>query len=347
MTELVPFLSAQTALANVTGTFLAIANDPLALQDTHDALSSTFLFATILAILTLILSEITGHLSYVDKLWSVLPPSYVIYFTIRATLEDYGHVHPRLALMSLVTIVWGARLTFNFARRGGYSLTEEDYRWPWLRARFHPLLLRLLNWTFVATFQHYLLYFLALPAFFAYQTRHLNPHINTLDVFSATLFLTLVVIETVADEQQYIFQTEKYRLKDSGRALTGDYKAGDSNLKLQLTSRQRGFSTTGLFRYSRHPNFFCEMSIWWTFYLFSISALWTHHGFIPDSPAHGFRHGGILNWSAIGVLLLTLVFQGSTPLTEYISSQKYPAYLQYQKTTSRIIPWFSSKSKDE
>ncbi len=35
--------------------------------------------------------------------------------------------------MALLILLWGARLTFNFARKGGYSGTE-DYRWPVLRA---------------------------------------------------------------------------------------------------------------------------------------------------------------------------------------------------------------------
>jgi steroid 5-alpha reductase family enzyme len=59
---------------------------------------------------------------------------------------------------------------------------------------------------------------------------------------------------------------------------------------------QIGFLTTGLFRYSRHPNFFGELSIWWIYFLFSVNAVG-------------------LNQTGIGAFLLTLLFQGSTNLT--------------------------------
>ena len=67
-----------------------------------------------------------------------------------------------------------------------------------------------------------------------------------------------IVIETMSDQQQYEFQSEKYRRIDNNEELRGDYK--------------RGFRTTGLWSFSRHPNFTCEQLIWVMFYLFSASA---------------------------------------------------------------------------
>lgn len=75
---------------------------------------------------------------------------------------------------------------------------------------------------------------------------------------------------------------------------------------------KKGFITTGLFRYSRHPNFFCEICMWWVMFLFSVGAVG-------------------LNLSGIGAGLLNLLFLGSTTLTEKISCEKYPEYTQYQK----------------
>lgn len=116
--------------------------------------------------------------------------------------------------------------------------------------------------------------------------------------------MVFLTIETVADNQQWQFQTEKYR-QIASKSLKHPFNIG--------------FITTGLFRFSRHPNFFAEMGIWWTYYLFSVSSIG-------------------LNNSCIGVILLTLLFQGSTNLTEQISSEKYPTYKEYQKTTSRLWP---------
>jgi steroid 5-alpha reductase family enzyme len=102
-------------------------------------------------------------------------------------------------------------------------------------------------------------------------------------------------------------------LRESGKKL------GD------LPERYRkGFLTEGLFRYSRHPNFFCEISIWWVQFLFSASSVG-------------------LNYTGLGALLLNLLFLGSTALTEKISSEKYPLYTKYQKTTSKLIPLPSSE----
>ena len=60
------------------------------------------------------------------------------------------------------------------------------------------------------------------------------------------------------------------------------------------------------------------------------------------SPAttDGKAGAGVLNWTIVGAASLTLLFQGSTWITEKITLQKYPAYAGYQKTTSRLMPWF-------
>jgi steroid 5-alpha reductase family enzyme len=63
--------------------------------------------------------------------------------------------------------------------------------------------------------------------------------------------------------------------------------------------------------------------MWWIYYVFSIAA-----------------GAGWLNWTVTGTVLLTLVFQGSTGLTEQMSLQKYPGYADYQRATSRLMPWF-------
>merc|ERR1711918_175931 len=82
--------------------------------------------------------------------------------------------------------------------------------------------------------------------------------------------------ETVADQQMWDYQTEKYRRKAAGEA-PGPYS--------------RGFIESGLWAYSRHPNYFCEVSTWWSFYLFSVGAT-----------------GKWLNWTIWGPLFLSGLF---------------------------------------
>ena len=78
-----------------------------------------------------VVSEITKNYSQVDKLWSIVP---ILYTWVVAVHSDFNE---RLVLMATLASIWGARLTFNFARRGGYSWIpwqgEEDYRWAVLR----------------------------------------------------------------------------------------------------------------------------------------------------------------------------------------------------------------------
>ena len=130
-------------------------------------------------------------------------------------------------------------------------------------------------------------------------------HISQPDYAAAIAFVALFLGETIADEQQWKFQTAKYAAIARGE------------------TPEVGFITTGLFRYSRHPNFFCEQAMWWTYYVFSIAA-----------------GAGWLNWTISGAVLLTLLFQASTGLTEKLSARKYPAYTDYQRTTNRLMPWF-------
>ncbi len=93
---------------------------------------------------------------------------------------------------------------------------------------------------------------------------------------------------------------------------------------------KRPFMDSGLFRFCRHPNYFCEMGMWLTFYLFAISA------------SAQFWH-----WTGLGSVLLILLFQGSTRLGEKISSEKYPAYSKYQATVPRFIPFTRLGCKPE
>ena len=78
--------------------------------------------------------------------------------------------------------------------------------------------------------------------------------------------------------------------------------------------------TTGLWSFSRHPNFACEQLIWITFYLISASA-----------------NGTWLNWSVVGCILLVVLFYNSAVFSEGISSRKYPDYKKYQDNVPMFL----------
>lgn len=265
----------------------------------------------IAAFLCFILSTITDNYSQVDKLWSVIPVPYV---WIVADQSDY---EPRIVLMAILVTVWAARLTYNFGRRGGYSwkfwVGEEDYRWSILRAK--PGFEQKWKWVlfnlfFISAYQMGLILLFTLPALKSMQS--LEP-LGVFDYVLAAIVLLLVVVEFVADQQQYNYQQEKHRRLKSGEELGDFYKVG--------------FTHTGLWGYMRHPNYAAEQSIWIVFYFFSVVAT-----------------GHWINWSIAGCLLLVLLFIGSSDFSEAISKEKYPEYERYMKNVGRFIP-FKGKYK--
>jgi len=239
------------------------------------------LIAATASAFTWIASLITREHSWVDRLWSIVPVIYVWVFAISAGLDD-----ARLTTMAVLVTLWGARLTFNFARKGGYS-GAEDYRWPVLRARMTRWQFEIFNLLFIVLFQNLILVLIALPALTAYENR--STPFGVLDVAVAVLFMVLLVGETIADQQQWNFHKVKNSEREAGRVPDPQ------------------FLQSGLWKFSRHPNFFFEQAQWWTLYLFGAIAL-----------------GSIVHWSVIGAVLLTLLFVGSTRFTETITLSKYP-----------------------
>ncbi|MBN9292961.1 MAG: DUF1295 domain-containing protein [Flavobacteriia bacterium] len=267
--------------------------------------SSLYIVAGVIAY-CFIVGELTNNNSQVDKLWSLVPIAYVWYMTY------LGGMHERMVLMSVLVTIWGARLTFNFARKGAYSWKfwtgEEDYRWEILRKRpgfSNRFVWTLFNLFFICGYQNILIFLFTLPVLTSLGT-DASP-IQPIDYLLAAVFIFFVVTEFIADQQQHIFQTEKHRR---------------INNNLPLEEYGQGFISTGLWAYSRHPNYASEQAIWIVFYLFSVVAT-----------------GEWINWSIAGCLLLIILFKGSSDFSEAISAQKYPKYAQYQKKVPRFIPF--------
>jgi len=247
-----------------------------------------------------IASLITKDTSWVDRIWSIVPVVYVWIFAIGAGLADV-----RLDVMAGLVTLWGARLTFNFARKGGYARGGEDYRWAVLRDRMPRWRFQLFNLFFITIYQNVLLLMICLPAYTAYAHRGA---FGSLDVLATVVFLAFLTGETVADQQQWNFHAGK----------RAEAAAGREPLPRFLQS--------GLFRYSRHPNFFFEQAQWWVIFVFGAIAA-----------------GSVLQPTVLGAVLLTLLFVGSTRFTESISKSRYPEYADYQETTSAVIPWFPKR----
>jgi len=301
--------------------FSCVANTPLSqCYLSHDALTGVTWLCVAIIVYSFVWSVVGSNCSKVDQIWSITPWVFTWSF-FGHYYYTHGHkVHDRLLLICVLTTLWGIRLTFNFARRGGYGnffSHEEDYRWPILRKMFAEvdstgILFLLFNISFIASYQNLLLFLIALPAYGV-----MKSHLVTIqpgDWAISLAFLVLLLVETVADQQQWVYQNNKYSISESARKKSNDPDIRD------------GFLQSGLFYYTRHPNYFGEQAIWVCVYLFTL---------VGKGPS---KLEGLLNVYSLGAILLVLLFQGSLSFSEGITAGKYPKYRDYQQRVSQCIP---------
>ncbi|EPS44305.1 hypothetical protein H072_1704 [Dactylellina haptotyla CBS 200.50] len=295
--------------------FQDVFNGKRAFQDAYqqtDPLATSILASVILSGLTLIVSEITRNFSQVDRLWSILPAIYIVHYSHWASLNN---VHSdRVDTAAVIAVIWSVRLTFNYWRKGGYQWSSEDYRWDVIRAAIGKPAFFIMNITFISFMQNFLLVAITTPVYLFLVVAKNFPQsevATTADtVFSRGMMLA-VILEFFADQQQWSFHQAKQSYKTTSKVPAGYDKA----------ELDRGFLYSGLWAFSRHPNFVGEQLFWVLLYQWS--------AFVTDS---------IYNWAGMGALMYLFLFQGSTWLTELITSNKYKDYKIYQKHVSMFLP---------
>jgi steroid 5-alpha reductase family enzyme len=304
----IPLMATLLALSIIVCPLLYFTVGPALDDEQLEVLKILGIIAGCSAAFCFIVGELTGNNSQMDKLWSLLPIAYTWVIAIK------GGMSARLVVMAVLATLWGIRLTINFARKGAYKLKfwegVEDYRWAVVRSG--SAFKKRWTWTlfdlgFISIYQNALVLMTTFPALVAMKS---DAPFGWVDGIAAALMLGFIIWETVADEQQWAFQTKKWAMLKEGKKLE------------ELPAPyNKGFNTLGLWGRSRHPNYFAEQAIWVAFYVFSIGA--------------GM---GIINWSVIGALLLIVLFQGSSSLAEEISGGKYPEYEKYCKSVPRFFP---------
>ena len=152
--------------------------------------------------------------------------------------------------------------------------------------------------------------FLAIPIFLI----SVSPlsKLSTLEIVGFTIFILSIVFETIADYQKLKFLKEMKR-----------------------QNKQNMVCDVGLWKYTRHPNYFAEWMVWNGLIIASIPSFIS----LFDSEA-------LWLWIMIGVALLytsrimyiTLVYLTGAVPSEYYSAQKRPAYKAYQQSTNIFFP---------
>lgn len=215
-------------------------------------------------------------------------------------------------------------MTYNYWRKGGYSWGAEDYRWPILREQVNNrFLFFVFDVVFIALTQSLLLCAVTAPTYLftlLAQLPEIGSKFDVADLIFSRLLFFFILIEAVADQQQWQYQQAKSKFRSTG-VVTQGYEKEDL---------ERGFVVSGLWSYSRHPNFAAEQAIWLTLYIWS-----------------AYKTENYFNWAGLGAVGYLALFQGSTWLTEKLSAGKYPEYADYQARVGRFVPRWSVKAKQQ
>ena len=194
-------------------------------------------------------------------------------------------------VFTAIGIAWSLRLGTYILVRVLRHHPAEDVRYQTLRARW-PGRLRFLGFF---QLQAVLVVIFSLP--FLLVSFNGAPDVSPLERLGMAIAMLGVLGETVADLQMHAFKRH----------------AGHRGMVCDV----------GLWRYSRHPNYFFESLAWWGFFLGALDSPW--------------------GWVTIVCPLLMLYFLFKVtgiPLTEeYAVKSKGDAYREYQRTTSAFVPW--------
>ncbi len=202
---------------------------------------------------------------------------------------------PRRAAVAAMGLIWSVRLTLHLARRMRGKPEEGRYRalraeWD---AKGYDVPRRFLVF-FLA--QGVLDVFLSLPMLLA--VLNPTPRFSAWEVAGALLWLVAVAGESAADAQ-----LERFKADPSNRGKTCD---------------------AGLWRYSRHPNYFFEWLVWVAWWVFALGSPWGAAAVV--CPA---------------LMLFFLLRVTGIPATEEQALRsRGDEYRRYQRTTSAFVPWF-------
>jgi len=244
------------------------------------------------AALAWILSVKLRNASIVDVCWG---PGFVLLAWIDVFLSR-GFA-PRAWLAAALVTLWGTRLSFHLFRRSRGQ--NEDPRYRKMRAAhgsafwWHSLFT-------VFWLQAVILWLVALPLLFTASAAKASS-LTALDGLGILLFVAGFTVEAVGDLQLQRFRDDP---DNRGRVLD-----------------------RGLWRYTRHPNYFGDAVLWWGVYALAAST----------------PHGWLTVWSPLLMTWLLLRVSGVTLLEESLTRAK-PGYSAYVARTPPFVPWFPGGS---
>jgi steroid 5-alpha reductase family enzyme len=245
-------------------------------------------------IIIYIISSLFKNTSFYDPYWSVAPLVITLFYLVFPQASNYGSL--RSIIVSILIFIWSVRLTYNWLRQW-QGLKHEDWRYVSYRNKMGRSFW-LINLVGLQLMPTILVYLGSISLYPILYLRTVN--FWYLDILAIFITVIAIVIETIADQQLNRFTQNR-----------------ESNQE---------YIKTGLWRYSRHPNYFGEILFWWGLYIFAIA---TNISFY---------------WAIIGPISITILFNVvSIPLMEKRNLERKQNYHIYKEKVSRLIPWFPKK----
>jgi steroid 5-alpha reductase family enzyme len=251
------------------------------------------LFAVTIGLMTLLwaLSLLLKNSSIVDIFWGA---GFVIFAWVAFFITPGGFLGRKLLLTTLVTL-WGLRLTIHILLRNWGK--PEDFRYQVWRTQHGK------KWWWYSYFQVFLLQgvlltLIAAPLLAA-QLSAAPARLTALDYIAIPLWLVGFFFEAVGD-----WQLKRFKADPANKGKVLDH---------------------GVWRYTRHPNYFGDAAQWWAYFLIAASA------------------GGW--WTVFSPILMTTLLlrvSGVSLLEKTLDSR--PGYKEYAERTSEFIPWFPKKA---
>ena len=242
----------------------------------------SFLIADIVATaVTFVFSLAFKNASVYDPYWSVLP-IVVVCFYATETAFTVAKLLPFIAV-----VLWGIRLTANWAYTF-HGLNHQDWRYTMLREKT-GILYPFVNFFGIHLFPTLVVYACMLPAAFTF---NMDFNINAGSIIFFCLSICAVVLQGVSDFQMHVYRKNK----------------------------TTPFIRTGLWKYSRHPNYLGEILMWWGIAL----------AFMCAVPSMWYLCAGAL----VNNLMFIFI---SIPLADKRQSAK-EGFNEYKKATRMLLP---------
>ena len=254
----------------------------------HNPLLDIFIADIVATLVIFGFSRWFSNSSFYDAYWSVIPPLIALYWMAHTSIEPPPI---RVLLMMGLILYWATRLTLNWAVHW-HGMEHEDWRYVMLKQN-NPRAAFFIDLAGIHLFPTFQVFAGMLPVYAVLCLS--TAAFNCLDLVATAVTFGAITLQMLSDFQLHAFNDSK----QPGECIR-----------------------SGLWGWSRHPNYFGEIGFWFGLFLFGLAA----------APQEWY-------WIGTGFVAMTLMFLfASIPMMEKRSLQRRPQYQAVIDSVSMLIP---------